>query len=184
MWNISWKNRKKKEVRDIAATWGILEEFARRGLLYWKAEDKILLIEESLAYIKMKEGKSGFLHFLNQVSMWQNYKILLEKYELKRIELETTAVRNVRKTGVPLTKSDIMRIRQNARLQMEEISVEELSVINEFDIYVIRASASSAHTATAENGQLLVVGHYDGQRVEMALFDDIKNILLRDGNDE
>ena len=54
---------------------------------------------------------------------------------------------------------------------------EQISCIKEFDIFVVRANAPSAQDATEENSQLLALGHYDGEKVEMAMYDEIKHIL-------
>ncbi len=178
MWNpLKRKNKKLRELQKLTATFAILEEIARRGLLFWKQKDHILLIEESLATLKLAEGAKGFQHFLNQVALWQNYKLLSEAYEQHRIDIEVAAVRNAQKQYVVLSKADLLRIRQNARENMEEIEPDKLGYVREFDIMILRASAPSAVKATEENGQLLAVGHYDGKRVEMAMYEDIKHNL-------
>ena len=60
---------------------------------------------------------------------------------------------------------------------MTMIHPEQLDCIKEFDIFIIRANAPSVNQATESNGQLLAVGHYDGEKVEMAMYDDIKHNL-------
>ena len=73
--------------------------------------------------------------------------------------------------------ADIQRIRQFARENMPPSPIEQLDCIKEFDIFVVRANAPSAQEATEESGQLLAIGHYDGEKVEMAMYDEIKHIL-------
>ena len=58
------------------------------------------------------------------------------------------------------------------------------SLIKEFDIMVIRASATSSASATQENGQLLAVGHYDGDKLEMAMYEDVKSELTSPSDDD
>lgn len=181
MWNLL-KNKKKKtekELRDLSAVFSILDEFEKRGLIHWQRKNKVLLIEEVLGTLKVAEGRDGFLRFLNQVSMWQNHRLLAEAYESLRLKVETEAVRKARAQFAMLTKADMQRIRQNARENMEMIPLEQLDCIKEFDIFVVRSNAPSAQDATEENGQLLVLGHYDGKKVEMALYEDIKYNLLK-----
>lgn len=181
MWNLL-KNKKKKtekELRDLSAVFSILDEFEKRGLIHWQRKNKVLLIEEVLGTLKVAEGRDGFLRFLNQVSMWQNHRLLAEAYESLRLKVETEAVRKARSQFAMLTKADMQRIRQNARENMEMIPPEQLDYIKEFDIFVVRASAPSAQDATVESGQLLALGHYDGEKVEMALYEDIKYNLLK-----
>ena len=182
MWNLL-KNKKKKtekELRDLSAVFSILDEFEKRGLIHWQRKNKVLLIEEVLGTLKVAEGRDGFLRFLNQVSMWQNHRLLAEAYESLRLKVETEAVRKARSQFAMLTKADMQRIRQNARENMEMIPPEQLDCIKEFDIFVVRSNAPSAQDATEESGQLLALGHYDGKNVEMALYEDIKYNLLKE----
>lgn len=182
MWNLL-KNKKKKtekELHDLSAVFSILDEFEKRGLIHWQRKNKVLLIEEVLGTLKVAEGRDGFLRFLNQVSMWQNHRLLAEAYESLRLKVETEAVRKARAQFAMLTKADMQRIRQNARENMEMIPPEQLDCIKEFDIFVVRSNALSAQDATEESGQLLALGHYDGKKVEMALYEDIKYNLLKE----
>lgn len=185
MWNLL-KNQKKKtekELRDLSAVFSILDEFEKRGVIHWQRKNKVLLIEEVLGTLKVAEGRDGFLRFLNQVSMWQNYRLLAEAYESLRLKVETEAVRKARAQFAMLTKADMQRIRQNARENMEMMPPERLEYIKEFDIFIARASAPSAQDATEESGQLLALGHYDGEKVEMAMYDEIKHNLINSNDD-
>lgn len=179
MWNLFKRNKQDKlqELRDLATIRSILNEFERHGLIHWQRRDKILVIEESLVKLKLAEGRSGFLKFLNQVAMWQNNNIAQEAYEAHRLKVETEAVRKAQAQFAMLTKEDLQRIRQNAREQMPIIPLEQLKFIKEFDIFVVRADAPSIQDATKEDGHLLALGHFDGEKVEMAMYEDIKYIL-------
>ena len=180
MWNFFKRNKQKKqlrEIRNLSTMFGILDQLSKRGNIYWKEKDNILLIEERFALLKIAEGKEGFQKFLEQVATWQNYKLITAAYEQRVLEIETEAVRHAQQDNPNLTNSDIYRIRQHARTTMSEIKPETLDVIREFDIMIIRASAPSAKDATQENGQLLAIGHYDGKQVEMAMYEDVKHAL-------
>ena len=179
MWNPFKRNKQNKlqELRDLSAISAILNEFERHGLIHWQHRDKILVIEESLVKLKLAEGRSGFLKFLNQVATWQNNIIIQEAYAAHCLKAETDAVRKAQRKYANLTKADIMRIRQEARENMPMLPIEQLDYIKEFDIFVVRANAPSAQDATEESGQLLAIGHYDGEKVEMAMYDEIKYAL-------
>lgn len=178
MWNpFRSKNKKLKELQDLAAMTAIFDELSRRGVIFWRKKDNILVIEEYFAKIKLAEGREGFLKFLNQVATWQNNILIQEAYSAHCLTVETEAVRKAQRKFASLTKADIQRIRQNARDNMSVIPPEQLDCIKEFDIFVVRASAPSAQEATDESGQLLAIGHYDGEKVEMAMYDDVKYIL-------
>ena len=178
MWNLfKRKNKKLKELQELAAMTAIFEKWSRQGVIFWRKKDNILIIEEYLAKLKMPEGREGFLKFLNQVATWQNNIIIQEAYAAHCLKVETNAVRKAQRKYANLTKADIMRIRQNARENMPIIPLEQLDCIKEFDIFVVRANAPSAQDATEESGQLLALGHYDGEKVEMAMYDEIKHIL-------
>ena len=185
MWNLL-KNKKKKtekELRDLSAVFSILDEFEKRGVIHWQRKNKVLLIEEVLGTLKVAEGRGRFLRFLNQVSMWQNHRLLAEAYESLRLKIETEAVRKARAQFAMLTKADMQRIRQNARENMEMIPPERLDCIKEFDIFIVRANAPSAQEATEASGQLLAVGHFDGEKVEMAMYDEVKHNLMNSNDD-
>lgn len=178
MWNpFRKKNKTLEELKDLAAMMAIFEKWSRQGVIFWRKKDKILIIEEYLAILKMSEGREGFLKFLNQVATCQNNIIIQEAYAAHCLKVETNAVRKAQRKYANLTKADIMRIRQNARENMPIIPLEQLDCIKEFDIFVVRANAPSAQDATEESGQLLALGHYDGEKVEMAMYNDIKHIL-------
>ena len=178
MWNpFRRKNKKLKELQDLAAMTAIFEKWSRQGVIFWRKKDKILIIEEYLAMLKMSEGRDGLLKFLNQVSTWQNSILFQEAYEAYFLKAETDAVREAQRKYVSLTKADVMRIRQNVRERMPFVVPEQIGCVKEFDIFVVRANAPSAQDATVESGQLLALGHYDGEKVEMAMYEDIKYIL-------
>lgn len=178
MWNpFKRKNKKLKEMQDLAAMTAIFEKWSRQGVIFWRKKDNILIIEEYLVKLNMAKGREGFLKFLNQVATWQNNIIIQEAYSSNCLKVETDAVRKAQRKYANLTKADIMRIRQKARENMPMLPIEQLDYIKEFDIFVVRANATSAQDATEENSQLLAIGHYDGEKVEMAMYDDVKHIL-------
>ena len=184
MWNpFRRKNKHLKEVQDLAAMIGIFEILSRRGVVFWRKKDNILIIEEYFAMLKMAEGREGFLKFLNQVAVWQSSKLIDEAYEAHSIKVETDAVRKAQRKYANLTKADIMRIRQEARENMQMLPIEQLDYIKEFDIFVVRASVPSAQDATEASGQLLALGHDDGEKVEMAMYDEIKHNLINSDDD-
>ena len=184
MWNpFRRKNKHLKEVQDLAAMIGIFEVLSRRGVVFWRKKDNILIIEEFFAMLKMAEGREGFLKFLNQVAVWQSSKLIDEAYEAHSIKVETDAVRKAQRKYANLTKADIMRIRQEARENMPMLPLEQLEYIKEFDIFVVRASAPSAQDATEESGQLLALGHYDGEKEEMAMYDEVKHNIINSDHD-
>lgn len=178
MWNpFRRKNKHLKELQDLAAMTAIFEKWSRQGVIFWRKKDKILIIEEYLAMLKMSEGRDGFLKFLDQVATWQNNILIQEAYAAHCLKVETEAVREAQRKYASLTKADIQRIRQYARENMPIIPINQLDCIKEFDIFVVRANATSAQEATEENSQLLALGHFDGENVEMAMYDEIKHIL-------
>ena len=127
MWNpFRRKNKQLKEMRDLAAMMGLFEILSRRGVIFWRKKDNILIIEEYFAKLKMAEGRDGFLKFLNQVATWQNSILIQEAYAEHCLKVETEAVRKAQLKYASLTKADIQRIRQNARENMPIIPLEQL----------------------------------------------------------
>lgn len=168
----------KENLRDILDIRRIFQKWENHRLIYWRRKDKLLLIEESLAAVELSKGREFFIDFLTKAALRQNSHILDEAYEAHRLKIETEAVRKARARFAMLTKADLQRIRQQAREDMKPIPPEQLDCIKEFDILIVRASTPSVEQATKENGQLLVVGHFDGQKVEMAMYDDIKHTIF------
>ena len=181
------KKARMRESAKVLEAFAIIEDFSRSNLIFWQVKNRMLLIRELLALVELGLGADKFKDFLKTVCDWQNFKLINEAYEQKRIEIEAAAVRKAQEeSGAPLSDADVLFIRQHARSSMEQIPLDQLpNLIREFDILIIRESATSADTATEENGQLLAVGHYDGDKLEMAMYDDVKSSLVSiDGSDE
>lgn len=174
-------NRKKavNALKDLSELTALFKKWERSGLFYWQVKGKTLLLEQSLAISIMSLGPEKFKKFLDLLAQFKNAELIGNAYEQQRIDLETAAVRDAQeKTSTKLTDADIQRIRLNARENMQHIDMKSiLDAINEFDIMIIRSSAISSADATQEGGELVAVGHFDGKKVEMAMWDEIKNDL-------
>lgn len=174
-------NRKKavNALKDISALTALFKKWERSGLFHWQVKGKTLLLEQSLAVSVMSLGSKTFKKFLDLVAQYKNAELISDAYEQQRIDLETAAVRKAQEqTKTKLTDADIQRIRQNAREEIQHIDISSiLNAIHEFDIMIIRSNVVSEQEATQEGGQLVAVGHYDGKKVEMAMWDEIKNEL-------
>ena len=181
------KKARLRESAKVLEAFAIIEKFSRSNFIFWQVKNRMLLIREPLALVELGLGAAKFKDFLKKVCDWQNFKLINEAYEQKRIEIEAAAVRKAQEErGAPLSDADVLFIRQHARNSMEQIPLDQLpNLIREFDILIIRESATSADSATEENGQLLAVGHYDGEKLEMAMYDDVKSSLVNSyGSDE
>ena len=181
------KKARLRESAKVLEAFAIIEKFSRSNFIFWQVKNRMLLIREPLALVELGLGAAKFKDFLKTVCDWQNFKLINEAYEQKRIEIEAAAVRKAQEErGAPLSDADVLFIRQHARNSMEQIPLDQLpNLIREFDILIIRESATSADSATEENGQLLAVGHYDGEKLEMAMYDDVKSSLVSSyGSDE
>lgn len=174
-------NRKKavNALKDLSGLTALFMKWERSGLFHWQVKGKTLLLEQSLAVSTMSLRPEKFKKFLNLLAQFKNAELIGNAYEQQRIDLETAAVRKAQEqTKTKLTDADIQRIRQNAREDMQHIDMKSiLDAIHEFDIMIIRSSAISSADATQEGGELVAVGHFDGKKVEMAMWDEIKNDL-------
>lgn len=160
-----------------------LDEIEKKGLLTWIRGGRYLIIEQSLATSFLATGKKGAKNIFTMIALWQNFHLFMEEAEQIRTETELAAVRKAQKEHPSLTKADIRRIRMNARNNMPELDPEKIDYVREFDLFVIRSSATSAQDATEENGQLVALGHFDGKELQMAMYEDVKHNLMR-GEDE
>lgn len=182
MWNPFKRHRAKKALKtqnSLTIVIATIKKWEKAGLIYWQVKGKTLLIEQSLATVMMAQGGKLFKKFLDIAALLKNSELLSDAYEQQRITIETQAVREAQeKTSSKLTDADIQRIRLNARENMQHIDMKSiLDAIHEFDIMIIRSSAISSADATQEGGELVAVGHFDGKKVEMAMWDEIKNDL-------
>ena len=174
--------KRKKAVnllKDLSGLTALFKKWERSGLFHWQVKGKTLLLEQSLAVSIMSLGLEKFKKFLNLLAQFKNAELIGNAYEQQRIDLETAAVRKAQvQTKTKLTDVDIQRIRQNARADMQHIDMKSIpDAIHEVDIMIIRSSALSSADATQEGGDLVAVGHFDGKKVEMAMWDEIKNDL-------
>ena len=174
--------KRKKSVdalKDLSGLTALFKDWERSGLFHWQVKGKTLLLEQSLAISIMSLGPEKFKKFLDLLAQFKNVELIGDAYEQQRIDLETAAVRDAQeKTSSKLTDADIQRIRLNARENMQHIDMKSiLDAIHEFDIMIIRSSAISSADATQAGGELVAVGHFDGEKVEMAMWDEIKNDL-------
>lgn len=174
--------KRKKAVnalKDLSGFTALFMKWERSGLFHWQVKGKTLLLEQSLAVSIMSLGPEKFKKVLNLLAQFKNTELIGNAYEQQRIDLETAAVRKAQEqTKTKLTDADIQRIRQNARGDMQHIDMKSImDAIHEFDIMIIRSSAISSADATQEGGELVAVGHFDGKKVEMAMWDEIKNDL-------
>lgn len=174
--------KRKKAVnalKDLSGFTALFMKWERSGLFHWQVKGKTLLLEQSLAVSIMSLGPEKFKKVLNLLAQFKNTELIGNAYEQQRIDLETAAVRKAQEqTKTKLTDADIQRIRQNARGDMQHIDMKSImDAIHEFDIMIIRSSAISSADATPEGGELVAVGHFDGKKVEMAMWDEIKNDL-------
>lgn len=174
--------KRKKAVnalKDLSGLTALFMKCERSGLFHWQVKGKTLLLEQSLAVSIMSLGSEKFKKFLTLLAQFKDAELIGNAYEQQRIDLETAAVRKAQEqTKTKLTDADIQRIRQNARGDMQHIDMKSiLDAIHEFDIMIIRSSAISSADATQEGGELVAVGHFDGKKVEMAMWDEIKNDL-------
>ncbi len=178
-----FKRLKKKKtgnaLKNISSIAALTAKWERSGLLHWQVKGKTLLLEQSLAISVMSLGEEPFKKFLNLLAQFKNAELVGNAYEQQRLDLETTAVRKAQEqTQTKLTDIDIQRIRQDARKDMQHIDMKSImDAIHEFDIMIIRSNAISSADATQEGGQLVAVGHFDGKKVEMAMWDEIKHDL-------
>lgn len=174
--------KRKKAVnalKDLSELTALFKTWERSGLFHWQVKGKTLLLEQSLAVSTMSMGPEKFKKFLTLLAQFKDAELIGNAYEQQRIDLETAAVRKAQEqTKTKLTDADIQRIRLNARENMQHIDMKSiLDAIHEFDIMIIRSSAISSTDATQEGGELVAVGHFDGKKVEMAMWDEIKNDL-------
>lgn len=172
-----WRNRQKlRDLKTISTAVVAARDWQKRGLISWNPRERHLLVEQSLAsiFLTKRDWWKSFCTMISYLAMDDRRK---EVYEQAVLEAETKAVREAKKKSPILTPPDLMRIRQQARENMPQPKVD---IIEEFDIFIIRAEATSSHSATEASGELVAIGHYniDGQ-IDLAMWEDVKYNLSR-----
>lgn len=184
IWNFLLSGLKGRRMQEkMLQGFAALDKIEKKGILTWMRKGRYLLLEEPFAISILATGKKGAKNIFTMIALWQNFHIFLEAAEQVRMETELEAVRKAQKEHPSLTKEDIRRIRMNARNNMPALEPDKIDYIREFDLFVIRSSASSAQDATEENGQLVALGHFDGKELQMAMYEDVKYNLMH-GEDE
>lgn len=172
-----WRSRRKKnDLKNLAQSIDLVDKLIGANQIFWFKEKNQFIIDERLALIFLFD-KVKWTGFLNMLLLYAQYQYTYDATIKKKQEIEKKAVSEVYKQNPDLTESDIQRIRNNA---IDNISEMEIEVLKEIDFAIVRKDAPIVSRATEENGQLLVVGHYDSEKnLEMANWEEVKRNFMK-----
>ena len=167
-----WRSRRKRnDLKSLAQSIDLVDKLIGANQIFWFKEKNQFIIDERLALIFLFD-KVKWTGFLNMLLLYAQYQYTYDATLKKKQEIEKKAVSEAYKQNPDLTESDIQRIRNNA---IDNISEMEIEVLKEIDFAIVRKDAPIVSRATEENGQLLVVGHYDSEKnLEMANWEEVK----------
>ena len=167
-----WRSRRnRKNLKSLAQSIDVVDKLIGANQIFWFKEKNQFIIDERLALFFLLD-KVKWTGFLNMLLLYAQYQYTYDATIKKKQEIEKKAVSEAYKQNPDLTESDIQRIRNNA---IDNISEMEIEVLKEIDFAIVRKDAPIVSRATEENGQLLVVGHYDSEKnLEMANWEEVK----------
>lgn len=172
-----WRNRRKKnDLKNLAQSIDVVDKLIGANQIFWFREKNQFIIDERLALFFLLD-KVKWTGFLNMLLLYAQYQYTYDATLKKKQKIEKKAVSEAYKQNPDLTESDIQRIRNNA---LDNISEMEIEVLKEIDFAIVRKDAPIVSRATEENGQLLVVGHYDSEKnLEMANWEEVKRNFMK-----
>lgn len=172
-----WRSRRnRKNLKSLAQSIDLVDKLIGANQIFWFKEKNQFIIDERLALIFLFD-KVKWTGFLNMLLLYAQYQYTYDATIKKKQEIEKKAVSEAYKQNPDLTESDIQRIRNNA---IENVSEMEIEVLKEIDFAIVRKDAPIVSRATEENGQLLVVGHYDSEKnLEMANWEEVKRNFMK-----
>ena len=172
-----WRSRRNRNnLKSLAQSIDVVDKLIGANQIFWFKEKNQFIIDERLALFFLLD-KVKWTGFLNMLLLYAQYQYTYDATIKKKQEIEKKAVSEAYKQNQDLTESDIQRIRNNAIYDMSEIEIE---VLKEIDFAIVRKDAPVVSRATEENGQLLVVGHYDSEKnLEMANWEEVKRNFMK-----
>lgn len=172
-----WRSRRnRKNLKSLAQSIDVVDKLIGANQIFWFKEKNQFIIDERLALFFLLD-KVKWTGFLNMLLLYAQYQYTYDATLKKKQEIEKKAVSEAYKQNPDLTESDIQRIRNNA---IENVSEMEIEVLKEIDFAIVRKDAPIVSRATEENGQLLVVGHYDSEKnLEMANWEEVKRNFMK-----
>ena len=162
------KNRteKKENVqKELLEKISLLQQLARKGLLYVDVKERKVIISSTLAalYVGSEKRWAGFMENLNLWFVYTASQLLWNKMFL---DAEVAAVREARKKFAVLTALQERTIRQQARAKIDPSMVPPPQ-IEPFDFII------SSDIADGSEPGIVVVGRYDNGDLTMVPFDEV-----------
>lgn len=115
-------------VKAIAEKFRILERLEKGSLLFWDKKKRQLLISLSLASIYLPDQKK-WRSFLENVNQWIYYRESSDAWEELFKSKETEELRKATRKFSMLSKADMRRIRQEARMSVDVSAINKPEVL-------------------------------------------------------
>ena len=170
-----WRNRRQEKQRlatlaTLAKAVAEINKYKEANLLYWRPKERYYIIEQTLADLYLSSPKlwQGFMKMLFIAAVDER---TTEARRWAEAEAKRKAVLAAHDVTSNLTDADKARIGRNAVANLPPTTPVS---IPDFDFGIIRADVLSVSDSI---GELVAVGHYDGNTLEMSLYEDIKHNL-------
>ena len=189
--NIQW-------LKSVAQQHQWLDQLRTAGLLQWDVVQRRLFIEADLAVLFLQSA-DRWTAFIHNTYQWLYFLECQRRTEDYMHQEELRAVREAMKgqggqrghgdrnvasdlnhvpvPSVPLSRSDIDRIRRNRRAEIMQSDVP-VPKVEGFEFFIVRSEAVST-AADQATGRLIAVGHYDPSNdgMEIASWDELQPLL-------
>lgn len=167
--------KKKKWIRRVGITFGILDTLEDSGLIFWNDKDRTLYVSTELAVLMMR-SKKGWKNFLDNVFIWKSNRLIEDAWNSYFHKECAKDVMREKKKHDHLTNEDIVRINQQTRerLRYDDIKMPE---IEEFSFAIVDAIGKWENKPEPV---VVSVGKYgkDGE-LFMEEYDDVEEKLAR-----
>lgn len=153
-----WRSHKDmKALHGYADVFSTLATLQRKGLIRWVEKDRRLFISEPVAVLMMSQGEQSWSAFLQNVFLWQFYKLQQQTWDSYIFNEERKAVLERKAKGVKVSNGELERIRRRVRdgIQVDAVAIPPLK---KFEFFVLGENADETTDAEAS---ILLVGNYN-----------------------
>ena len=169
------QKRRRARLAILSSVFSGMERLEKRGLLLWEQKTRRLFIAEPLAIVFVAQGLKTWRTFLNNLYLYQTYRLQQKQWNDHIINEQAKAVRRRKAQVTILTKAEVERIR---RATADKIMPEDipLPTISPFEFFILTDDADDQAKA-----RITWVGEYDPDTeiLDMAAWEEVKHAIQK-----
>ena len=167
---IGLSQKQQELIHDLAKKEKVINTLIKKGLLSFNPVTHRLFISTTLAQLYLTDSER-WTAFLRNIHNWAIYHRQQEAWNDYFLKVETSAVREAKKKYAALSKADIARIRQQARIAVD-ITAIPAPKVQPFEYFIADIEAKL-------NNDVLVVGNFDGENFEMENYERVQRFIKK-----